>query len=156
MSPPVDGLDHVELLVPDRERAREWYREVLGLRVVEEFRHWATAGGPLMLSADDGQSMVALFEEPAGTNDGPSSGYRRMAFRTDTDRFFEFLDRESSQAPVFDRDANPIERLDAVDHGQSYSTYFYDPFGNALEVTTYEYDEVGARLDETEDTRSHE
>ena len=55
-------IDHVELFVPDRYEAARWYERVLGLRVVPEFEPWATGGGPLMISTDEGNTKLALFE----------------------------------------------------------------------------------------------
>jgi catechol 2,3-dioxygenase-like lactoylglutathione lyase family enzyme len=37
----VQQIDHVEMFVPDREEAAEWYQQILGLAIVEQFRTWA-------------------------------------------------------------------------------------------------------------------
>jgi len=56
-------IDHVELLVPDRYEAARWYQRILGLEVVPEYQDWAAdPGGPLMISSDDGNTKLALFE----------------------------------------------------------------------------------------------
>ena len=61
-------LDHVHIHVPDRSEAARWYAEHLGFEPVEEFDFWATGfeGGPLQISADGGETMLALFEAGEG------------------------------------------------------------------------------------------
>ena len=61
-------LDHVHIRVPDREAAAKWYADYLGFEVVERFEFWAKGfeGGPLQISADGGQTMLALFEASDG------------------------------------------------------------------------------------------
>lgn len=135
-----DGIDHVELLVPDREAAARWYGETLGLEPVEGFEDWATGDGPLMLSSDGGATKLALFEgePPPG---GEPAGFTRVAFRIDGPGFLAFVDRLD--------DAPGVEhagRADVVDHDRSFSVYFTDPDGHRLEVTTYEYEYVDENL----------
>ena len=44
----VDQIDHVELFVPDRRQAADWYRRVLGLTICSGYEHWAEEPkGPL-------------------------------------------------------------------------------------------------------------
>ncbi len=139
---PIEGasVDHVELFVPDRKEAAEWYERVFGLIPVPEYEAWVEEG-PLMLSGDDGETMLALFEgEPTG--DGEPTGYRRVAFRVDGETFDAFVD-SLSDLPVPDGDGEPIGPEDVVDHDLSHSVYFRDPYGNPFEVTTYEVDRVG-------------
>ena len=51
----VEGIDHVELFVPDRQEAAKWFEEVLGLVVVPGLEIWADEeGGPLMISCRAG------------------------------------------------------------------------------------------------------
>ena len=77
----VGPLDHVELFVPDRDEAARWYQRVLGLAVIEPYRHWAeNPQGPLMISSDDGRTKLALFTgRPQGAQ--PTAGFHRVAFR---------------------------------------------------------------------------
>ena len=67
----VSQIDHVEMFVPDRVEAARWYHEVLGLAVLRDFEDWAQdRHGPLMISSDDGNTKLALFEgRPAGSSD---------------------------------------------------------------------------------------
>jgi len=58
-------IDHVELFVPDRGAAADWYERVLGLRRLTKTETWAEAPrGPLMISPDGGRTY---FVDPWGT-----------------------------------------------------------------------------------------
>jgi catechol 2,3-dioxygenase-like lactoylglutathione lyase family enzyme len=61
-------LDHVHIRVPNREEAAQWYAQHLGFERVEKFDFWAKGfeGGPLQISADNGQTTLALFEASDG------------------------------------------------------------------------------------------
>lgn len=140
----VQQIDHVELYVPDQDEAAEWYREVFGLEALAEYRFWAEEGGPLMISSNNGGTMLALFKgQPPGFQE--PRGFRRVAFRVDASGFLQFLDHVQT-TPVFNHDGQPTRHLDVIDHDASYSVYFCDPYGNRYEVTTYDYDEVSSRL----------
>ncbi len=129
--PRVDQIDHVEIFVPDRYEAAEWYARTLGLEIVRDFEFWATEGGPLMIASRGAGTKIALFEgEPQGER--PSVGYRRTAFRTDGESFLEFV-RERERLP----DCSVV-----VDHGKAFSIYFHDPWGHPLEITTYDCEAV--------------
>lgn len=132
-------IDHVELFVPSREGAAEWYERVLGCQVLEEFRSWAAGTGPLMISNDGGDTKIALFKGPPQGNEEPR-GFRRLAFRVSASEFLDVL-RSSGEWR-----STPLGTEDIVDHGRSISVYFADPYGNLLEVTSYQHAEVRARL----------
>jgi catechol 2,3-dioxygenase-like lactoylglutathione lyase family enzyme len=122
-------IDHVELFVPDRRAAAAWYERVLGLIPVPETAQWAQdPEGPLMISPDQGKTMLALFQ---GTPQSARStaGFHRVAFRIDAKGFLAFLDRAKEM---------PLGPTRMQDHDQSISIYFDDPYGHHLEVTTYE------------------
>jgi catechol 2,3-dioxygenase-like lactoylglutathione lyase family enzyme len=128
------GIDHVELHVPERVTAAWWYRDVLGLTATPENEKWAMEhpSGPLMISADGGKTSLALFEGPSEA-DTSKSGFRRLAFRVSGDEFLAFLKlgRELKMEP-----------LNVIDHESQISVYFNDPYGHALELTTYDHKHV--------------
>ena len=127
----VGGIDHVELSVPDRFEAAEWYNTVLGLEIVEEFEHWADLSAyPLMISSDGGDTMLALFK---GRPSGSGGGVSRVAFRTTGEDFLTFMDRLESIP-----DINASGESDIIDFGRAYSVFFTDTYGHVFEVTTYE------------------
>lgn len=136
----VDSIDHVELYVPDQRRAAAWYGEVLGLRVVEEFEHWA-AGGPLMVATASGSTMLALFAGQPGHRHGLTPDFRRVAFRVGAEAFVDFMER-LPEMELEAEDGAHLTAADVVDHGASLSAYFEDPWGHLLELTTYEPDRV--------------
>ncbi|ELZ12208.1 hypothetical protein C479_05353 [Halovivax asiaticus JCM 14624] len=87
----VGSIDHVELSVPDRYELADWHNEALGFEIVEEFEHWADLGSyPLMMSSDDGNTMLALFK--GGPSNG-NGGFQRIAFETSGENFLRFRER---------------------------------------------------------------
>jgi len=136
----VTQIDHVELEVPDRYAAARWYQKVLGFEVCREYESWAGArSGPLMISTDRGQTKLALFEgRPQGLEH--PIGIRRIAFRIGGDDFIRLI--EELDALKAD---DSVNRSEIADHGKSFSVYFSDPYGNRLEVTTYDYEAVRAK-----------
>ena len=138
-------IDHVELFVPDRYQAAEWYGRVLGLRIVEEFEHWAAnPSGPLMVATPAGGTKLALFQ---GTpqQSKPTAGFHRVAFGVDAEQFVAFLRRLEDEELHDDRGRRVT--IDAVvDHSQAYSIYFCDPDGHRLELTTYDYESTRMAL----------
>jgi catechol 2,3-dioxygenase-like lactoylglutathione lyase family enzyme len=138
-------LDHVEMFVPNRHEAAEWYQLVLGLEIVREHEFWAQdPQGPLMISSDRGSTKLALFQGPA-ESPTEGSGYRLVAFRVDGSGFIAFLKRlESLQ--LRDHHGRVVTIDSVVDHGKAYSVYFSDPYGHRLEVTTYDHDGLRTAL----------
>ena len=134
-------IDHVELFVPDRQEAANWYCRVLGLQVVPGFEQWtANPGGPLMIATAAGGTKLALFEgQPQQAR--PTAGFHRVAFRVDAAGFIAFVRRLVEQH-LNDHQGRPVTADAVVDHDLAYSIYFCDPYGHRLEVTTYEHDAV--------------
>lgn len=132
----VDRLDHVELFVPDRYEAAAWYARVLGLSIAPEYEHWAAdPNGPLMIAPAGGGAKLALFTgEPQGTR--PAAGFDLVAFRVSRRGLDAFQDH-IRQNPVFNDVGAEVRELPVKDHGVALSVYFYDPYGNQLELTTY-------------------
>jgi catechol 2,3-dioxygenase-like lactoylglutathione lyase family enzyme len=129
------AIDHTELQVPDREAAAVWYREWLGFEIMPEFAAWA-ASGPLMLTADNGTTMLALFPgDPQG--DAPHLGWRRVSWRVEGGELVEFTRRYRASGQTIEG---------PVDHEKAWSVYFNDPWGNPLELTTYDYAEVATAI----------
>ena len=141
----VGPIDHIELFVPDRHEAAAWYKQALGLEVVEECRHWSdNPQGPLMISSDGGTTKLALFTgEPQRTRE--TSGFHRVAFSLDARGFLAFVNRVGA-LQLQDHRGRPVDADAIVDHRQAYSIYFVDPYGHRLEVTTYDYEAVRAAL----------
>lgn len=139
-APAVEGIDHVELTVPDRSEAAAWYEDVLGLAVVDDLEGWAASpSNPLMVSADGGRTMLALFRGDPGSDDG--GPFHRVAFRVDGRGFLALVDRLAARGDVEVGGPGAV-----VDHDRSFSVYFADPWGHPLEVTTYDYEHVAGEL----------
>jgi catechol 2,3-dioxygenase-like lactoylglutathione lyase family enzyme len=136
----VDGLDHVHVFVRDRAEAAKWYGSVLGLRRDARFGSWAREiGGPLTLTAGDGLTHVALFEDAKRAGKATT-----VALRVDGASFVSFH-RRAAQLPLFDKRRRPSPPH-LQDHALSLSLYFNDRDGNPIELTTYEVDLVRARV----------
>ena len=85
-----------------------------------------------LMICNDEKQMIALFTGPAQAGH-PVRGHRRLAFRVNADEFAQFI-----QDSVRWSDP-PLGTESIQDHGRAISVYFPDPFGNPLEVTTYDY-----------------
>ena len=138
-------LDHVHVMVPDRAAAARWYAEHLGFEPVEKYEFWTTEidGGPLQISADGGQSMLALFEISAGhPGQKQESG---IAFSVDADMFANFA--RSLGETHFDRPlGGALSIEDVVDFDLCWAYNFADPWGNVFELNCYDYETVKREL----------
>jgi catechol 2,3-dioxygenase-like lactoylglutathione lyase family enzyme len=141
----VDQIDHVELFVPDRHEAARWYERTLGLAALAQHEDWAAdPHGPLMISSNEGGTMLALFRgEPRRTR--PTAGFHLVAFRVDGPSFLAFLEQVKTN-PVYNNVGDKIHSLTPKDHGKAFSVYFNDRWGHRLEVTMYEAERVRAQL----------
>ena len=137
----IQGIDHVELFVPDRHEAAKWFNEVLEFEIVPAYEDWAkNKHGPLMISPDGGNSKLALFiGEPQGSRE--TAGHHRVAFGVDAAGFIHFL-KSLQVKEIFNQNSHRVTERDVVDHIKAFSIYFCDPYGHRFEITTYDYDEV--------------
>ena len=143
-------IDHVELFVPDRYEAADWYKRTLGLDIAPGYEQWAAdPRGPLMISSDDGNTKLALFDRQPQES-SPTSGWHLVAFRVNVDGFMEFMKRLADQ-PLIDHQRRAVTFDSIVDHEQAYSVYFSDPYGHRLELTTYDYEATRAALTQFRD-----
>lgn len=138
-------IDHVEVFVPDRYEAARWYQQTLGLEILAGFEEWAAnRHGPLMISSDDGNTKLALFEGlPAAAAEG--AGLHLIAFRVTAEGFSAFLSR-LPELQLRDHRDRLLTSSSVVDHDRAFSIYFLDPYGNRLELTTYEHEASRAAL----------
>lgn len=138
----VQQIDHIELNVTDLYEAATWYRRVFGLEIVNE--RWADVGGPLFLSSDNGSTNLAIFEGDIPADRDPT-GHFRVAFRVDGAGFLAFLARTDGLNLTTGK-GTFLKAEDYVDHDESWSVYFDDPYGNRFEITTYDYETVKQAL----------
>lgn len=131
MAPSLQNIDHVHIVVTDRAAAEVWYRDVLGMTRVESLANWATGGGPLTVADASEKVHVALFER-AERKTGLT-----VAFGASGEAFIAW------RAHLADKLG---QTLQPVDHEMSWSMYFTDPDGNPFEITTYDYAQVAAAL----------
>ncbi len=137
-------LDHVHVHVPDRAAAARWYSENLGFEPVEKFDFWATGfeGGPLQISADGGDTTLALFEATEAHPMIPQQ--TGIAFSVDADVFAGFA--RSLPGDLNGPDGKQLVANDIVDFDLCWAFNFADPWGNQYELNCYEYDRIKADL----------
>ena len=137
-------LDHVHIRVPDRDEAARWYAEHLGFEPVQAYDFWASGfeGGPLQISADGGQTTLALFE----AGDGHPLELQRtgVAFSVDADTFMAFA--RSLPCGIDGPRGEPLVIADLVDFDLCWAFDLVDPWGNQYELNCYEYDRVKREL----------
>ena len=137
-------LDHVHIIVPDRAEAARWYAEHLGFEPVGEFEFWANGfpGGPLQISADGGQTMLALFE----ASDGHPLVRQEtgVAFSVDAETFMLFA--RSLPGEINNPRGQPLGPGDVVDFDMCWAFNLVDPWGNQYELNCYDYARIKAGL----------
>jgi catechol 2,3-dioxygenase-like lactoylglutathione lyase family enzyme len=138
-------LNHVHLVVPDRALAARWYEDVLGFEPVAEYDFWASdvEGGPLQMSADDGHTMIALFERSEGHPIGTRSA--EAAFSVDAQTFALFT-RSLGDGHIASRSGAPLTPNDVVDFDLCWAFELADPWGNVHELNCFDYDTVKREL----------
>ena len=141
-------LDHVHIRVPDRAEAAAWYAKHLGFEPVEQYEFWAAGidGGPLQISADGGETMLALFEATEGH---PMIAQQTgVAFSVDVETFVSFT--RSLPGEINGPLSRPLMPSDIIDYDMCWAFDLLDPWGNQYELNCYEYDEIRAELIDTD------
>ncbi len=143
-------LDHMHLVVPDREEAARWYEEKLGFERVQAYKHWwAIPGAPIHLSADGGDSGVALFQAGEGHELTHGIGMG-VAFRLAAKEFITFARALGGAIQIDGKNGQPLMPDSMIDLDLCFSFGFFDPYGHELELTCYDYDEVKRDLVEAD------
>jgi catechol 2,3-dioxygenase-like lactoylglutathione lyase family enzyme len=137
-------LDHVHIRVPDRAEAAKWYAEHLGFEPVDAYDFWATGfeGGPLQISADGGQTMLALFETSEAHPMVPQQ--TGVAFSVDVETFTSFA--RSLPCGIDGPSGEPLLPTDLIDFDMCWAFNLADPWGNQYELNCYDYERVKAEL----------
>ena len=142
------SLDHMHLVVPDRHEAAAWFERNLGFEIVDAYREWAEVeGGPLHVSADGGQSGLALFQAQAGH---PISQISiGIAFQVDAKSFVNFA-HGLDGSEIRNSEGEALSAASVVDHDLCYAFYFQDPWDNAFELDCYDHARVKRDLVEAQ------
>ena len=141
-------LDHVHIRVPNREAAARWYAQHLGFEPVQRFEFWANGfeGGPLQISADGGQTMLALFEASEGHPMIPQK--TGVAFSLDAPAFISFA--RSLPGYIISPSGRSLEIYDIVDFDICWAYNLADPWGNEYELNCYDYERIKTQLVEAD------
>ena len=142
------SLDHVHIRVPNRAEAAAWYAEHLGFEPVAEYDFWASdiEGGPLQISADGGQTMLALFETSEGHPMIPQQ--TGVAFSVDVDTFVAFT--RSLPGAIDGTSGKPLVADDVIDFDLCWAFDLVDPWGNVYELNCYDYQRIRVELIEAD------
>ncbi|MCE9684672.1 VOC family protein [Shewanella sp. AS16] len=127
MPPVLSRVDHIHIYVADLTAAEKWYRDNLGFTRLPALAQWAPGGGPLTLA--NGSVHLALFDSKTPQN-------TTVAFGVNCADFLCWQQHLKNCGIHFSR----------VDHRLAWSIYFADPDGNPFEITSYDYDELAAKL----------
>lgn len=141
-------LDHVHIRVPDRAAAALWYAEHLGFEPVDEYDFWATGfeGGPLQISADDGKTMLALFEASEWAPMIPQK--TGVAFSVDAETFIAF--GLGLPGELKSPSGETLVASNLVDFDLCWAYDLSDPWGNVYELNCYDYARVREELVEAQ------
>lgn len=130
MIPAFDRIDHVHVYVANRNKAEQWYADMMGFSRVPELEAWA-ADGPLTLGNSSGTVHIALFEA------APQPCRSVIALSVGAAEFVAWRQH------LVDKLRQPVE---PEDHELSWSLYFADPDGNPWEITCYQHAVVATML----------
>ncbi|MBW8758207.1 MAG: VOC family protein [Burkholderiales bacterium] len=130
MIPIFDRIDHIHVYVANRNKAEQWYADVMGFSRVPELEAWAS-DGPLTLGNPSGTVHIALFEA------APQPCRSVIALSVGAAEFVAWRQH------LVDKLRRPVE---AEDHELSWSLYFADPDGNPWEITCYQHAVVATLL----------
>lgn len=130
--PQVLSLDHLVLTVSDLDRTKQFYQQVLGMRVSE----FSPADGSRRVALKFGSQKINLHEAAAPflpNAQNATSGSADLCFLSETPletwiSHFEMLSVQVEEGPV--------ERTGAM--GPILSLYIRDPDGNLIEVSNQE------------------
>ncbi|MBT3532937.1 MAG: biphenyl-2,3-diol 1,2-dioxygenase [Rhodospirillaceae bacterium] len=116
-------LGHVVLKMRDLEKAKGFYRDILGLKITEE-----REGFGVFFRFHEYHHDIAVFkvDDDAGSPEQNQVGLSHLALVADSLETVKAMYRRLKEHNV------PIVRT--VDHGVTKSVYFKDPEGNELEI----------------------
>ena len=67
MNPKLQNIDHIHVFVSDRQKALDWYNNILGLKPSEEIVVLSESG-PLMIRNNERNINIALFKGKRNDN----------------------------------------------------------------------------------------
>ena len=128
----ITGLHHITLLCADVEKSASFYRDLLGMRLVERSRNPDDPNADHLLFGGDGVTggtMVTCMSYPEldeGVVGRGSTHHFALAVESD-DELSAWRDYLRSRG---------VEATDVHDRGQYRSIYLRDPDGHLVEIAT--------------------
>ncbi|WP_299629062.1 VOC family protein [uncultured Tateyamaria sp.] len=123
----LNGFHHVALIVSDYDRSKQFYTEILGLKIIAETHRAARHSMKLDLQIPGGgQLELFSFPDPPARPSTPEAcGLRHLAFRvTDIDATIHALAAKGVAVEAIRVDPNTGSRF----------TFFADPDGLPIEL----------------------
>ena len=135
MNSKLQNIDHIHVFVSDRQKALDWYNNILGLKPSEKIIDLPKSG-PLMIRNDDDTINIALFKGKQQDNRSV------IAFKVTGEEFI------NCHATI---NQSITKNIELVDHSSQFSIYFNDPYGNPYEITSYDYEMLANHYDRKDD-----
>ena len=131
------GVVHFTISVSDPDRSEEFYRNVLGLKVVQKV---PSVGMVFLMSGDD-YVILTRSKTPIDPNPGKEF-FVHHAFRIDVDKYEQAIAhlKKNGVEPFFEED-----RREGIFVGRQ--AYFHDPDRNVLEISALENIGAGYGVD---------
>jgi catechol-2,3-dioxygenase len=118
-------LRHMGMYVWDLEKMASFYQEVLGFVATD--RGSVRGHEVVFLSCDPTAHHQLVMETGRPPGRGPGFGLQQISFQVEQLDDLRAMRRLVQTRP-------DVERLQSVDHGNSWSLYFWDPEDNRIEV----------------------
>ena len=132
------GVVHFSLSVSDLDRSEAFYRDKLGLEVVQKI----PSAGMVFFKSGDDYVILTRSKTPIDPNPG-NEIFVHHAFRVDLDKYDDAIAhlRENGVEIIFEED-----RRDGLFIG--HQAYFHDPDRNVLEIIALEEVATGYGIDD--------
>lgn len=128
----IRGLHHITLICTDMDSTIEFYRDILGLRLIKQTVNFDDPGTKHFYFADDKGTpgtVVTFFEYPDASSGRVGAGStHHFAFEVESDR--EQLEWQTKLRKA------GVEVTPVRDRKYFKSIYFNDPDGHLLEIAT--------------------
>ncbi len=128
------SLSHYHVSCPDKMALARWYQTKLGFQIVANVEDLGEKDGPVFISADGGNSGIAIFTAKASAQVGTKC---IPAFEASPESFLQFYENQRHET----------SNLVVYDHLISFSIYIVDPVGTKIEILCSQYKTMAPLLE---------
>lgn len=125
------SLNHYHISCRDKFELAWWYQEKLGFELIVDLEALGEKDGPVIVSADGGQTGISIFTAKKDL-DRDFSIKTIPAFEVSPEDFLDFY--KSHKKEVAD--------VVIYDHRVSFSIYLFDPVGSKIEIVCNQYQKL--------------